>query len=879
MNKEERRNPEELLKAIKWEQSQGGKGRLKIFFGMSAGVGKTYAMLEEAHQIYRTGIDVVVGIVDTHGREETARLLHGLKVIPEKLIFYKDKEFKELDLDAVINLHPQLVLVDELAHSNIPGLRHAKRWQDIIEILDNGIDVYTTLNVQHIESLNDIVKGITEVSVGETVPDLLVERAAAIQFVDLTPDELLQRLSEGKVYLGEQSQIARQHFFQKDRLAALREIALRYAAEKVDHDLRSSVPTSKDELKWKPREKFLVAIDHCPPSQKLIRITRRLAASVDAPWLAVHVNTGKTLSEKESNQLAQNLQLARNLGAEVITINDPDIADGIQRVARQKGTTQITLGRAPKKFSFNPFRKQTLLERLSTECTDIALHVIGHERLSAKYRKKHFSFNIKEQYASYIFVFLFVCLLTTINWLLLPLVGYKVIGVIFLIGILTLSLFCKKGPVFFASVLYALTWDFFFIPPTGQFVISSSEDTALLLLYVLTAIATGILADRAREHKKMLMNSEDSARALYDIVEQIAISPSTLELFKSVKEKLKKRFNGDFEILVKEIDDGLVLNRPMPLLTDVNEKNAALWSFGKGEEAGWSTDTLPSSKNLYIPLRGFHEIIGLLIFRPKENKPLTFDEKNFIYTICRQLANHLERTFSEERHQQHAKLRQTEKIYKTILARLSQEFEIPQKIAKQAITRWKNNHLLTEQPEELEVVHEVERSYDAFQKILANIFIMAQLNEGIIPNKTVQNVKKLIKACCQSIKTSQNSHNIKITIQENLPPVFFDFHLMHTLLYNLIMNAIEYSPPSSKIDIEAKMTDKYLILSVTDEGKGIPENQLSLIFEQFYRLPDAASPGIGLGLAIAKTIAELHHGYLKAENLIKGSKFSLFLPI
>ncbi|PJD95790.1 MAG: histidine kinase [Parachlamydia sp.] len=873
MNSEERQNPEELLNTILKEENRFTKGRLKIFIGMAAGVGKTYAMLEEAQELQLEGVDIVVGTVETHGRSETALLLEGLKIIPTKVYHYKGKEFQDLDLDAILRLQPQLVLIDELAHTNIPGLRHAKRWQDVIEILDNGIDVYATLNVQHIESLNDIVGEIVEISVRETVPDLIIEKAASIQLVDLTPDELLERLKEGKVYLGDQSKIASQHFFQKDRLAALREIVLRYTAEKVDRDLRNSMPTSAHVINWKPREKFLVAISPSPYSPKLIRTARRLAYTMDAPWFAVYVNNGQSLSEKESNQLAQNLQLARDLGAEIITINDPQIADGIKTIAKQKGITQIILGRNPRKSFFHMLTRPTLLDKLSTECTNIDIHVIRQEGISVNYRMKGLTFPAAKQLVPYLLVFLCVCLLTGINWLLLPFIGYKIIGVILLIGILALSLLFKKGPIFFASILYALAWDFFFIPPANQFNIASSEDLALLALYFLTAIASGILVDRAKEQKEMLAKSEAFTRALYEIGQSIARASSPLIAFRSVKELLNKTFEGDFEILEKQLDNGLVLNASHNL--DEYEKSTILWVFENGKEAGWSTDTLPSSKNLYIPLKGFHEVLGILIFKSKTNKVLSTEEKIFIYTVCSQLASYLERAFSAERTRRHEQLRQIENIHKTILARLSHEFKLPLQTAENTIEDWKKN------PKDSGKVLDVEKSFHVFHEILSNISAMAQLSEGMIPiNKSLNDVSELIEGCCNSIKTSQNGHKFKINIQEKLEPISFDSYLIHMLLYNLIMNALEYSPPASTIEIEAKKSAGFFVLSVSDEGKGIPEHQLDVIFEKFYRLPEVTSPGMGLGLAIAKTIAEAHHGYLKAENLTpQGAKFSLFIPL
>ncbi len=872
----ERRTPEELLITIKREERQKNKGRLKIFLGMSAGVGKTYAMLEEAQELRKSGIEVYVGVIDTHDRHDTAALLNGLNIIPERIVNYKGKEFKELDVDAIIRIKPYLVLIDELAHSNIPGLRHAKRWQDVMEILDHGINVYTTLNVQHIDSLNDIVETITEAHVRETVPDLMIENADSIQLIDITPDELIQRLREGKVYFGSQSRIAPLHFFQKDKLTALREIVLRYAAEKIDRDLQNTLPTSTNVFEWKPREKLLVAISHSPHSQKLIRATRRIAAAINAPWIAAYVDSGKTLNEEDRTQLTQNLQLARDLGAEIVTIIDPDIAEGIQRICRQKGITQIILGRTPTRPFVDLFKRNTLLEKISSECPDIDVHVIRQERLSVKYRKKNFNFPQHTALIQYVFVFLFICLLAGINFMFLPVIGYKIIGAIFLIGLLFISLFFKRGPILFAVALYALIWSIFFIPPLNQFDIDSYEDLALLILYSFTALAIGILVNRSREHQEMLIKSEESVRSLYDIVQLIASASSPSDIIKEVKDQLKKKFAGEFEVLVKQIDDGLLLDKPINLLDNEEEKAAALWVFENGKEAGWSTNTLPLAKNFYIPLKNFQEVLGILVYRPKENKFLSHEENIYLYTVCRQLASYFERLFSEERTKQSEQKKQMENIHTTILNRLSQEFERPLKIGKNAIETWKHK------TQENKEVRDVEKSFDVFIKILSNISSMAQLSQGSIqPNPSLHNIRNIIEECCKNIKKIKNDHIIKIKIEDELPLVSFDYYLIYLLLNNLIINAFEYSPSASTVEIEAKTSGRFLVLSVADEGKGIPEDQLESIFEKFYRLPEATtSPGAGLGLAIAKAIAEAHDGYLQVENLPeKGAKFSFYLPM
>lgn len=873
MNSEERPLPETILKAIKKEESQRNKGRLKIFIGMAPGVGKTYAMLEEAQQLHRSGVAVSVGVVETHGRQETAKLLEGLTIIPKKNVLYRDKEFQEMDVDAILAAHPQIVLVDELAHTNVPGLRHAKRWQDVMELLDNGVNVYTTLNVQHIESQKDLVEGIAEISVHETVPNLIIETAADIQVVDLSPEQLLNRLKDGKIYLQEQSAIAILNFFQKERLTALREIALRFAAEKVDRDLAIMSPTTDKIKGWKPRERLLVAINESLHSQQLIRTTKRLAFTLDAPWMAVYVDTGTPRPVQEANDLEKNLALARELGAEVITTIDTDVISGLRRIAKQRGITQIVVGRTIKRF----YQGSSVADRVYQTCNDFDIHIVREEAHPGKSTPKKKRLSTPFSWKGYLGVFFCVCCLTGINWLLLPIIGYKVVGVIFLIGILSLSLVFKKGPVLFASMLYALIWDILFIPPFGMIAIASHEDTALLALYLLTAISTGILVDRARQNTSALLQREETIQSLYDIVRLIASSSSTEQLLHTVETRLAQLFQGVFKIFGTNHDNQLLIDVGMPLLTDEKEKAAATWVFEHGKEAGWCTDTLPSVKNLYLPVKDLYQVVGVLAYRPGTVKMLDSEQKNFLYTVCQQLANYLQRSIFYDRHIQNEQLKQIETIYRTVLERISHELKHPLyaiKAAAQAIQRQATRV-------DSSFIQSILASSDGLIKILSNISAMAQLSEGLVPlNKKKHSIKELVAECCDNIKKTSTSHQINYKITDIIPDIFFDFQLIQILLYNLLHNAIEYSPPQSVVDVEVKKLGNWAVISVADQGKGIPEDHLGVIFEKFYRLPDSTSPGIGLGLAIAKTIAELHQGYLKVENLPeKGAEFSLYLPI
>ena len=883
---EDRLNPEDFLKIAEREKAQSRGGKLKIFLGMAAGVGKTYAMLEAGQKLQKEGVQIIIGTIDTHGRKDTERLLEGLKVIPEKKVAYKDAVFEELDIDAILQYKPQVVLVDELAHSNVPGSRHPKRWQDVLELLDNGINVYTTLNVQHIESLKDLVEKIAGVTIRETVPDLIIDRATSIELIDLTPDDLLQRLKEGKVYLGTQSAVAAENFFQEDRLTALREIVLRYAAEKVEHELKGMVGTTERPSSWKVRERLLVAISHSPHSQKLIRITRRLSFNLDAPWIALHVDDGKSISDEDQETLAKNLALARDLGAEVITTTDPDIVQAIQRVARQRSVTQIIIGRPPRHWFNDIFQRNTLMDRLATECSDIDLHVIRQTLYQKIGRKSPKFLSSTSHLSSYLIVLCCVLGLSFFNWFILSYVSYKVVGFIFLLGILFMSLFFRKGPIFFASILYALIWLFFFTPSTEHQKPADNDDIILLVFYFLTAIFTGILIDRGRNHKEMLAKREKSIEILYEIVRDIAAATSIEDVLYSVKEGLNSALNGHCEIILKEINNGLAFDENIEIFHNEKEKAAANWVFHNAQEAGWSTSTLPFAQNLYIPLKGASEVVGVLAYRQKDNKELNLEEKNFLYTVGQQLANYIEHLFFEEKSKQLEHHKQTEKIYQSILNLISNLFEGPILTITDAVKELNNSGVPIHESKVIHPLEQISISSDSLSHILENISAMVNLNAGLTPiNKTKTNIKNLVVTCQERVKKSMTNYKWSLLIEDNLPDIMLDHDLVELLFYNLAFHAMEFSPPESTIEVAAKKSGKYIEISVSGEGQSIPEEMIDVAFEKFYRIPGTMinvneSKGLGLGLAIAQTIAEIHNGTLKVVNRPEGGMtFSILLPI
>ncbi|MGZ3633404.1 MAG: DUF4118 domain-containing protein [Parachlamydiaceae bacterium] len=646
-DRDKRLKAEKLLKAIKQEERQSNKGHLKIFLGMAAGVGKTYAMLKEAQMLTANGVDITIGLIDTHGREETSLLLTGLSIIPPQKINYRDKLFDELDLDAILQRQPQLVIIDELAHSNIPGTHHLKRWEDVVEILDNGIDVYTTLNIQHIESLKDLVESVAEVPMRETVPDLLFNPYTSLQLVDISPDELLARLRAGKVYLGAQSQIAARNFFQKKRLTALREIALRYVAEIVDSDLRGMIPMAEGPpSSWQPREKLLVAISQHPHSQQLIRTARRLAFNLDLPWIALHVDDHSALNDTETSLLTKNIGLARDLGAEFMTTSDIDIVSGINRIAHQQQASLIVVGR-PKKSFYVP-KRYSIYERLTRECQDLDIFVVKEAATSMSIRRSFQKINENEPLIEYLYITLLMFAIGGISWTLLPYLGYKLIGLIFLLGILCCSLIFKKGRLLASALVGAAIWSGPFIPPFNSFYVEAPEDIALIILYVVTAAVGGILVDRIREQRTMLIRREETSQAVYEIVHHILNNPSQKSAFSSVEGSIEKILDGNCEIISKDDNIHKAPLGTFKLLIDQKEMDATFWVLGNGKEAGHSTSTLPLCKNYYIPINGFDSPLGVIAYRPKEGKALSSDEKNFLHVVVQQLSLYLNRQSAEK---------------------------------------------------------------------------------------------------------------------------------------------------------------------------------------------------------------------------------------
>jgi len=645
MNIEHRPDPDALLAAIKKEEIRQQKSRLKIFFGMAAGVGKTYTMLQAACQALSEGADVVVGYVETHGRAETEALLQGLPIIPRRKIEYRGAIFYEMDLDAILNRKPQLVLVDELAHTNIPGSRHAKRYQDVLELLDDGINVLTTVNVQHLESRADAVQQITGLVMRETVPDSIFDRGDEIELVDITPEKLLKRLAEGKVYVPDKARLAVQKFFRRGNLNALREMSLRLTAQHVDQQLRDYMQLHKISGPWKSGARLLVAVGPSPMSSELVRSTRHLAYSLQSSWVAVSVDLPhRPLSPDAKRRQEKNLELARELGAEIITTTDTDLVSGIVRVARQHNVAQIIVGKTQDSPLTKLFQRDSFVSRLIKESASIDVYVVASDKtLTVKPQGLRLAFS--SDLRQYTYGLLTIIALAGICFLALPIIGYQTVGLILLFAILLLALFIGRGPVIFSAACSALLWNFFFIPPALTFHIAKPQDTLMFVMYFVIASILGNFTSRIRVQQLALQHREEQAVALYMLAREVANATNIDEVLVTAVKQLGRVFTAKISILLPDqaLTAFLKLHSASTLVLGEKDISVATWVFNSRKPAGRFTDTLPMAEAYFVPLLTPTHVVGVIGIRTHRAEPLTIEQKALLETFASQIASAVER--------------------------------------------------------------------------------------------------------------------------------------------------------------------------------------------------------------------------------------------
>lgn len=865
MNDDGRPNPDELLEGIKKTEAKSNRGKLKIFFGMCPGVGKTFAMLRAAHEKKAAGLSVAVGVVETHQRSDTEKLLSGLTVYPRKKISYKDTALEEFDLDYALEQKPELILVDELAHTNAPGSRHPKRYQDIQDLLFAGINVYTTMNVQHVESRADLVYQISGVPVRETVPDQFLELADQIELIDLSPEDLIRRLADGKVYLGDRALHASQNFFKEEKLTALRELALRFTAEIVDDQLRDHMQSKRILHTWNTNERLMVAVSHSPSSARLIRATRRMAFNLEAPWVALYVDTRNELHPEDHETLTKNLNLARELGAEIVTTQDRSVSEALKRIAAEKNVTQIVMGRPDRRWIRDALSGGTILDQLVNQTSEVDIHVIRQQRKPI-YRGVHFRLpELTSGLPVYFKTLLYVLGLSAIGYPLVELVGYRAIGFGFLLGILPVAMLTGKGPVLFSAALSSILWNYFFIPPQFTFEIGQTEDVMMITAYFAVASMAGFLVSRIKRQERDLLQREHRANILFELGRGMSDARSQDQIVAEATRSIERAYPSRVTILLAGRDQTL-LAQPT-----VSEKDFAVatWTFEHRQKAGWKTNTLPSADCWCLPLRGRESTMGVLLLYPKERRSLTLDQENFIETICTQTAIALEREMLEGQSRQNEIYERSEKLHQALLNTVSHELRTPLTTIIGGVSQ------LSPSP----LVEDIIQSAERLNQTIENLMDMSRLSSGALKlNEHVFEMNDLLHSVLQRARIK--SHQIELELKDDNLFVKGDEKLLEHVLLNLITNAMKHSPEHSTLVIRSRRDFAHVEVSVLDAGKGIPEDQLNLIFDRFYRILGSPPGGVGLGLSISKAIVEAHGGTIRATNRpdVSGAAFTLTLP-
>ncbi|MGD9722729.1 MAG: DUF4118 domain-containing protein [Pirellulales bacterium] len=882
---DERPDPDRLLARVQADEARQARGKLKIFFGAAPGVGKTYTMLEAAREQAREGLDVLVGYIEPHARPETQALVLGLDVLARKEVPYRGTRLLEFDLEAALARRPQLILVDELAHTNAPGMTYAKRWQDVVRLLEAGISVYTTLNVQHLDSLNDVVARITGVAVAETVPDSIFDEADDVELVDLPSEDLIERLREGKVYLPFQAERAIKNFFAKGNLIALRELALRKAAERVgaqmedfrqSHGMATTMPVT---------ERLLVCVGPSPFSARLVRAARRMATSLKAPWIAVHVETpaDARMSLADRDRLAQTLHLAEELGGEVATLSGQNLADELIHYARSRNVSKIIVGK-PHQPRWKEWLRGSLVYEVTRKCGEIDVYVISGEatpRPDAVVRTPAAA----EYRGGYAVAIGVVILCTLIGWPLSRFLDETNLVMLYLLGVLSIALRYGSGPSALASVLAVAAFDFFFIPPTFTFAVQDTQYVITFGVMLATALLISTLTARVQFQVESARQRERRTASLYAISQQLAGARTRDAIAKIALRHVTEAVDAEAVLLFPDAQQQMVAASADAggFATGPHELAVARWAFDHGEAAGHGSATLPGSAGLYLPLKASLGTVGVLGVLPHASWRNAGPERiHLLEAFAGLIALATERV---ELAAEGARVRvqmETERLRSSLLSAVSHDLRTPLSvIIGGASTLLENGEPLTPDVRR-ELLESIHSEAIHLNRLVANLLDMTRLEAGALEvHKELQAVEEVIGAALGRISRELTQHQVVTHLQPDLPFVPMDDLLMEQVLVNLLENAAKYSPPDSTIELRAVEAEGFLQIEVADRGAGLPPQDLQRVFEKFYRVGESGRrPGAGLGLAICRGIVELHGGTLVAENRPGGgSVFRLRLPL
>ncbi len=875
-----RPDPDELLLHVHAAEEQKSRGKLKIFLGYAAGVGKTYSMLEAAQQRIEQGVDVLVGYIETHGRKETEVKLGGLDVAARVTRQYHGVNLTELDLDGILERHPQLVLVDELAHSNIPGSRHPKRYQDVEELLTAGIDVYTTVNIQHFESMNDVVHQITGVKVHETIPDRIMDEASEIEVIDLPPDELIQRLKEGKVYIPDQAARAIEKFFRKGNLTALREISLRRAADRVDNQMRSYMRAESIPGPWPAGDRILVCISTHPLGERLIRAGRRLADDLAAEWIVAYVETPGHIQLPPENQqrILQNLNLAEQLGARVENLSGASVAETVLEFAHKNNVTKIMAGKPLRPRWFELLRGGSVVDQIIRQSGPIDIYVIS-EISNAPMSPLAPQKNMTLRWDRYIKSIILVALVTVFNFLIYENLEPTNLVMFFLAAVVIAAVFLGRGPSILASFLSVLAFDFFFVLPRHSFAVSDTEYILTFIGFMVVGLVISSSASLLRDQVDQLRRRETFARAINALSKELTAAVNLDEVLKVVTNKLSQTYACDVVIFLPENQELEIQAATNGWVVDQNEQSIAMWAFQNSQSAGRGTETLPAASSQFLPLKTSHGIVGVLgIKLTNQTRQLTQDDRLLLENFTNLAALAVERARFAEQVNQAASLRATERLQSALLNSISHELRTPLASilgALSSLEEDENNSgvdMTLSHETRSELIRSAAGQTRQLNLLVGNLLDMTRLQSGSVRLKrTPVDIQDFFGAVLNQMEDRLRGRRVDINIAEGLPLVHIDAVFMGQALINLLDNAVKFSPPDSQILIRASIEDGELRLRVQDKGPGVAPDEIERIFDKFYRGSlSAGSGGTGLGLSICRGVVEAHGGRIWAENCPTG---------
>jgi len=889
-----RPDPDELLVQLRDEEARAARGKLRIYFGSSAGVGKTYAMLAAGRALKVAGLDVLAGVVETHGRVETAAQLHGLDVLPPAQLSSRGRSLPEFDLDGALARKPALILVDELAHSNVAGSRHPKRWQDIEELLDAGIDVYTTLNVQHLESLNDVVGGITGIRVHETLPDTFFDRADEVVLVDTPADELIGRLKAGKVYLPAQAERAARNFFRKGNLMALRELALRRTADRVEDDVQAYRVNESIAPVWKTEAALLCSIGPRDGDDHVVRSAARLSQQLAVAWHAVYVETPalQRLSNAQRERILQTVKLAEELGATTAVLSAQDVPTALVEHARHHNLSKVVMGHNEPRAPWRFWQREALGRRLAQLAPEFDLIEVGEGQrgeaaVSASASRSDDAANefAPDTRIGYLWAAAACGATTLIATPLAPIFDLANIVMLFLLAVVGVAVRFGRGPAVLAAFLNVAAFDFFFVSPRMSFAVSDVQYLLTFAVMLVVGLITGQLTAGLRFEARVATHREARSRALFEVARDLSSVLLTEQCVEIAERAIGREFRGSARVFLLDMSERLQLPRSAPDEPGL-DIGTAQWALDHNEAAGLGTDTLPGSAWLYLPLKAPMRTRGVLALRPEQPRLLLVPEqRQQLETFAVLSAIALERVHYVEVAQGATVQIESERLRNSLLSALSHDLRTPL-AALYGLADTLVGSVPPLLPRPLETARAIGAEARRMNAMVNNLLDMARLQSGAVQlNRDWQPIEEVVGTALQSVGAALVGRNLRTDLAPGLPLVNIDAVLIERVLANLLENAGKYTPAGSTVTIAARVMAPDLLVSVTDDGPGLPAGREEALFEKFTRGErESATPGVGLGLAICRAIVEAHEGRIWVESAglpapQRGARFCFTLPL